>query len=69
VYQSTNQQKVMLSYVLVTGQGFGLIIGFTGLLQLVSTSTNNNYAPANLRTRLLTTAHIKSSQSVFTSRR
>jgi hypothetical protein len=39
--------------------GFGLIIGFIELLQLVTTSNYN--ALANPRTRLLTTAHTKSS--------
>jgi hypothetical protein len=46
--------------------GFGLVIGFTDHLQIVTTSNYN--AIANSHTQQFTTAHIKSSQFVFTSR-
>jgi hypothetical protein len=44
--------------------GFGLVISFTELLQLVSTSNYN--AVINAHILLLTTAHAKPSQFVFT---
>jgi hypothetical protein len=45
---------------------FGLVIGFTAYFQMVTTSNYN--VLANSYTRLLTTAHTKFSQFVFTSR-
>jgi hypothetical protein len=46
--------------------GFGLVIGFIDHLQIATTSKYN--AVDNSCPRLLTTAHTKSSQFVFTSR-
>jgi hypothetical protein len=50
----------------VTIKGFVLEVGFIDHLQLVTTSNYN--ALTNSCTRLLTTAHTKTSHFVFTSR-
>jgi hypothetical protein len=47
-------------------RGFGMVFGFIEHLQIVTTS--NYKAVANSCTHLLTTAHTKFSQFVFTSR-
>jgi hypothetical protein len=55
----------IVTCISVTVDGFGLVIGFIGLLQNVTTS--NYSAIVNSHTQQFTTARTKSSQSALSS--